>query len=284
MERRGEEVQLRTAAEGITGAARQGRSTRRRAAGLSAVESGSAALILIAWLVLFAGGILIDTKPYRYAISPEGVWAMDGTIDKAAAERYTPPRVVPGRVEAWVVVLFFYLPLNLALICVMAGALGAFGSRANLHNDDGHPDSTDDTSPYASAMLRGFFIYLFLTSGLLLLDDNPFDSPSPGQYIRLAGFLSLTSFVVNYQPHVFSQLIAWAFHRIQARGGEGELRPVDGSVRHTRAATEVVAVHAEVEQIVEATTSSGVIEGRGAGDGLPARGEAAREALRSAPL
>jgi len=69
-------------------------------------------------------------------------------------------------------------------------------------------------------MLRGFFVYLFLTSGLLLLDDAPFSNPTPGQYIRLAGFLSLFSFVVSYQPRLFNKLIVWAFERIQMREGD----------------------------------------------------------------
>jgi hypothetical protein len=71
-----------------------------------------------------------------------------------------------------------------------------------------------------SALLRGFFVYLFMTSGLLLLDETPFSSPSPGQYIRLAGFLSLFSFVLSYQPQLFTALIDSAFQRIQVRGRE----------------------------------------------------------------
>lgn len=270
--------------EGMQGAAEERAQPVRRERlphrpGLSAAETGAALLILMAWLVLFAGGILIDTKPYRYAISPEGVWAMDGTLDKPQAERYTPPRNPPGLVASWAVVLFFYLPVNLALVCVTAGALGAFGSQANLQNDQDPPISTDDSSPYASAMLRGFFVYLFLTSGLLLLDDNPFDNPSPGQYIRLAGFLSLMSFVVNYQPHVFSQLVTWAFQRIQARGGEGDPHTPDTALRHTRTTTDVVAMRAQVEQIVE-TPAEGPSPTEAAGDGLPEQSDTTLPPLR----
>ncbi len=243
----------------------------RHPGGLGIFERAGALLVLLAWLVLFAGGIMIDSKPYRYAISPEGVWAMDDTLDEPEEARYRPSGGVPHPVQAWAVVLFFYLPLNLALICVTAGALGALGNRANLQSDEDVRDSTDNSSPYASAMLRGFFIYLFLTSGLLLLDDNPFDSPSPGQYIRLAGFLSLMSFVVNYQPHVFSQLVTWAFQRIQARGGEPEAPLPEGTVQYTRTTADVVAVRAEVDQIVQAGPT---------GDGLPASDEAARDAVR----
>jgi hypothetical protein len=125
-----------------------------------------------------------------------------------------------SKLTAWAVVLFCFLPLNLAWVCAAAGALGAFGSRANLSDDQTHRASRDNTNPYTSAVLRGFFVYLFMISGLLLLDDSPFSNPAPGQYIRLAGFLSLSSFVVSYQPRLFSMLIVWAFHRIQVREGD----------------------------------------------------------------
>jgi hypothetical protein len=59
-----------------------------------------------------------------------------------------------------------------------------------------------------------------MMSGLLLLDDAPFSDAGPGQYIRLAGFLSLFSFVVSYQPKLFGSLILSAFQRIQVRGGD----------------------------------------------------------------
>ena len=117
-------------------------------------------------------------------------------------------------------VLFCYLPLNLAWLCATSSTLGSLGSRANLSDDSINVASIDGTNPYVSALLRGFFVYLFMTSGLLLLDETPFSSPSPGQYIRLAGFLSLFSFVLSYQPQLFTALIDSAFQRIQVRGRE----------------------------------------------------------------
>lgn len=240
--------------------------------GISKAEATAAALILVGWLVLFSGGIMVDTRPYRYAISPEGLWAMEGTTSQS--ERYVPPGATPDLIESWAIVLFFYLPVNLALICVMAGALGSLGNRANLQGDGDQRYSTDTSSPYASAMLRGFFIYLFLTSGLLLLDDNPFDHPSPGQYIRLAGFLSLMSFVVNYQPHVFNQLITWAYKRIEARGLSNA--PQGTTVSRT-AVKQTNIVHDQIEQIgpaangTELSEAPVVAETSSARPGRPAR-------------
>src|SRR5205085_9784850 len=90
----------------------------------------------------------------------------------------------------------------------------------NLTNDRAGRKLRDNNNPYVAAFIRGFFAYLFLISGLLLLDDQPFTNPAAAQYVRLAGFLSLLSFVISYQPRLFNTLLVWAFHRIQAREGD----------------------------------------------------------------
>jgi hypothetical protein len=103
---------------------------------------------------------------------------------------------------------------------VAASVLGALGEQANLSRLPMSHRGQLPSNPYVSATLRGFFVYLFLLSGLLLLDDAPFTTPTQGQYVRLSGFLSLFSFVVSYQPRLFNVLIVWAFHRIQVKEGD----------------------------------------------------------------
>jgi|KBSSwiStaDraftv2_1062776.scaffolds.fasta_scaffold128843_2 hypothetical protein len=196
---------------------------------LGVLESVSAFVVFALWLCIFAGGILVDTEPYRVAISSGGAdllrnEPMKGTPGFSASAPAMPSaqalHAAPGKVTSWTVVLLCFLPLNLVWVCAAASALGAFGNRANLGSDQRDTRSRDDSNPYLSAVLRGFFAYLFMTSGLLLLDDAPFSHPSPGQYIRLAGFLSLLCFVVSYQPRLFNTLIVWAFHRIEVREGK----------------------------------------------------------------
>jgi hypothetical protein len=211
---------------------------------LNNYERFFASLVLITWLLLFAGGILVDTKPYRCVISPTGVQVL---ADEASTSG---PRGVdvcnsdqePGAgmwvptwpqswrnayvlAVSWLAVLLFFLPLNLALICAAAGTLGAFGEKANLQDEETPHTSHDETNPYLSGLLRGFFVYLFMISGLLLFEDKPFSNPGPGQYVRFAGFLSLFSFVVNYQPYLFTSLIEGAFQRLNTRrGGTADTR------------------------------------------------------------
>jgi hypothetical protein len=196
---------------------------------LTIIECTAAFGVFVGWLFLFAAGILIDTEPYRIAISPEGAAAMaaeetplPGAGAPAAPEAQAPAATAPVQpltsskplMISWLVVLMCYLPLNLAWLCITSSTLGAFGNRVNLSDDEAQRRGRDDSNPYVSALLRGFFVYLFMTSGLLLLDDAPFSSPGPGQYIRLAGFLSLFSFVTSYQPRLFTNLVASASQRI----------------------------------------------------------------------
>ena len=190
--------------------------------GLRLFEGASSFLVFVLWLILFAAGILVDTRPIASTSVPPRSWRWKRRPSPGAA--VAPAR--PGTAHAgsiftaWLVVLFCYLPLNLAWLCATSSTLGSLGSRANLSDDSINVASIDGTNPYVSALLRGFFVYLFMTSGLLLLDETPFSSPSPGQYIRLAGFLSLFSFVLSYQPQLFTALIDSAFQRIQVRGRE----------------------------------------------------------------
>ena len=211
------------------------KTSRKEFAGLSRWQTFGASAFLISWLCLFAGGITVDTTRYRCAISPTaaGVLASEGRpgdpSTKEVCKEYVPEGAKSAEATSfgtkaipWMAILLFILPLNLAMVSASAGVLGALGNKANLEHDEIVPAdavqaptrSTDTSSPLMSGLLRGLFVYLFFISGLLLFDDKPFSSPGPGQYIRLAGFISLISFLVNYRPHLFTTISDWAFDRI----------------------------------------------------------------------
>lgn len=132
------------------------------------------------------------------------------------------------------VVLICFTPLNLALLCCTAGVLGAVGRWLQLSIQE-NPDARDNRHPFLSAVVRGLFVFLIVISGTLVLLENPIlSTASPGQYVRFAGLLSLTSFVVNYDPRVFLTLFDQVRERLQERSErsasdeEGEATPDEG--------------------------------------------------------
>jgi hypothetical protein len=118
-----------------------------------------------------------------------------------------------------VMVVLTFTPPNLALL----GALAAVAGAAGRWMTDG--TSTEESASAAaarrhamtlrgwassamlSALSRGFFVYLAMLSGLLILTGDPFDRPTPGQYVRLAGTCSLFCFIVGWQPDLLKKLM-----------------------------------------------------------------------------
>lgn len=235
---------------------------------LNAKECLAAFVVFALWLVLFGGGIVVDTEPYRNAISPGGVKKSQAEAIALGDQKDNPkdnpskaagaesdqgkvPDWIAGRrglIKSWFVVMLWYMPINLVFLCGVAGVLGAFGNRANLSDDRMPPPSRDNSNPYLSALLRGLFVYLVMISGLLLLDTNPFGNPQPGQYIRLAGFLSIFSFVVSYKPSIFSTLVEWASQRIEEREEIRDRHLAIQDITHTKATLEKTTVHAESKE------------------------------------
>jgi hypothetical protein len=112
-------------------------------------------------------------------------------------------------------ILICFTPTNLAFLSCTAGVLGAVGRSLKLVDSGDRPPS-DETHPLLSAVIRGLFVFLVVISGLLALLENPIlGTASPGQYVRYAGLISLTSFVVNYDPSVFATLLDQVRERME---------------------------------------------------------------------
>ncbi len=213
----------------------------------------------VAWLWVFAGGLTVATEPYRVAVSPLGAATIADTTVEAviarsraalglgdAPDSIPPTRFagagVPSPFHAAIIVALFFTPTNVALLCVLAGLLGALGARANLrtgrpllgargaapggpggNGGDGASGADgpvltvhiDNVNPYLSGALRGFFVYLMVISGLLVMLGNPFENITPFSYIRFAGLLSLFSFAVSYDPDLFSSLLQRVGDRVK---------------------------------------------------------------------
>lgn len=219
---------------------------------------GGVGFAVACWISLFAAGIVVDSEYYRGVISPGGVVDLENEerpvvrespvelalADSLAADQDTllltraPGATGSGdaafRIEtgpsgasglgrffwaiwAFLVVVVSFTPSNLALLCCTAGVLGAMGRRMQL-SAEVDPDTLDRTYPYLSAILRGFFVFLVVISGVLVLIEDPIlSTSSPEQYVRFGGLLSLTSFVINYDPSLFAMLLDQVRDRLEER-------------------------------------------------------------------
>jgi hypothetical protein len=145
---------------------------------------------LLAWGFLFAAGLIIDSTPYRTTLG---------------STAYTP---FLDKLRCWFVVITTYTLPNVALLACLASILGAAGHRLKVGLLEEEVPEGHTSHPYAGAVIGGFFVYLVALSGILILVEKPWANPSPEQYARLAGFISLLSFLMGYSPRMLSRFLA----------------------------------------------------------------------------
>jgi len=159
---------------------------------LFSILVGSISCIL--WVIEFGLGMLVDSKPFR---------------DRVAAH-FDP--------AAFFVCLVSYTPTNIFMLCLLASIVGGCASRLVvsgakkiLENEEAAPPVTDShiylvENPFAS-MLRGMIVYFSFLAGVFVSGSNLLLEPTPAGYTQAAGFISLLSFVVGYDPTMFSSFI-----------------------------------------------------------------------------
>lgn len=151
------------------------------------------------WVGVFLAGTLVNSLPYRQEFTK-----LDG-----------------GPIHTIVIglkVASTYTLTNVCILCLLASLLGMVGAKAQLGPDSERRSREDCTSPGISALLRGFFVYLALIAGVVVLSESPTE-PSQTQYVKLAGLMSLVGFVVNYHPALFGKLMSKAFPLAGGAGG-----------------------------------------------------------------
>ena len=179
------------------------------------------AIALLAWFSLFAAGASIDSAPYRQALAGPGA---AGTVDDVAAASSGGTAAAQGtaaRLSKWTAflgVMAFYTPLNVALLTILAGLVGGCASRLtwvraqeNIPHAEKGVRTTSDvfrTEPPVASMLRSFLVYLAFIAGIFITTNDPFKSPTPDQYVRLAGLFSFVSFGVGYDPTRFQSILS----------------------------------------------------------------------------
>lgn len=173
------------------------------------VTAGQAAVCLasiMAWIVLAIAGVAITTKPY---IDAMGSGTSLGFV---------------GLTKAFFVLTTCYTFTNIAFLCCLSSIIGAVGRSAGIAKDVESDDATDFRTLCIAAIIRGFFVYITIVSGTLMLADQKFDDISIQQYLQLAGLVSLASFAAGYDPMLFGRL----FNRV-SMVEENLKRPLSGN-------------------------------------------------------
>ena len=180
--------------------------------GLSPRQTALIFVIIALWIMVFLGGILVNSEPYREIVSSYSL-----TASKAPAVNPDSESDTINVFTAWLVVVFFYTPTNILLLAMVSGVLGALSRMARLHTqeEDELELPSDKTNPLISGMLRGVFVYLLLISGMLIINEEPFIKPTQVQYLRLAGFLSLLSFLLSYNPSRFRSFLSKGLEKFE---------------------------------------------------------------------
>jgi hypothetical protein len=143
---------------------------------------------VIMWLLIFLPGLTINSSPFRQEI-------LEGTVT----------------FQNFTTVLITYTITNVALLCCLAGVVGAATKRITTKSSN---EKKATEKPLVNAIFlgftRGFSVYLLLLAGVYAATPDPFAMPTPEQYVRMAGTLSLMSFTVNYEPDLFQTIVGIA--------------------------------------------------------------------------
>jgi hypothetical protein len=147
---------------------------------------------LAVWLFFLTVGITIATPPMVNAVQ-------SGTMGWFSIVGYL------------VVIVFCHTVPNMAILCCLSAFLGVVASRAVSGVPQSGP-TQERLSIYVAAVTRGFFVFLVIVSGTILLSEQSFMNLTQERYIRLTGLASLFSFAVGYNPSVFVNLLERVTH------------------------------------------------------------------------
>jgi hypothetical protein len=164
---------------------------------VTTAEIAFGVISVVAWLLLFVAGTVVGTADFRTAL---------GAGRLASASEV---------ITAILTVLTCYTITNVAFLAVLAAVAGEFSARSRVssltisirRDDDATPHLRDVLACYSAAGMRGFVIYLLFIAGLLLVTTDAVANADQGQYVRLAGLLSVVSFAAGYDAELFRRAI-----------------------------------------------------------------------------
>jgi hypothetical protein len=178
---------------------------------------------LLAYLLLFAAGMLVSSEPYRKQLAEHSV-SISPVAVATAANVATPPVTAQPLTsaemfKAFLLAMLLYTPTNVALLTILAGFVGGCASYLTYAEastelrakgtDQPAPDLRAlfrTESPFAS-MFRSLLVYLATMAGIFVTTSEPFATPTAEQYVRLAAAISVFAFIVGYDPTKFHDIV-----------------------------------------------------------------------------
>lgn len=160
------------------------------------------------WLLIFTLGLAVPSQPFR-----DRLLAL-GTTAGANLGLF-------GIVQDVVTVALVYTPTNLMLLCCVSSLVGCLARLATTRAQAearrapataekprvAEEPIAADLAPAISAVTWGFFIYLVVLSGTIVITGEPFKATSPESYLRVAGTTSLFAFAVGWRPEILTTLV-----------------------------------------------------------------------------
>ncbi len=156
----------------------------------------SGSIGVAAWIILFSLGMLIDSSLYRKTLSTD------------------------FSLSHFIMTVLTFTPTNIAMLCLVSSFTGGCASllviskAEKVFGLDKQSNSKKTTShvymsesPFSS-MLRGIVVFFAFLAGVFVTGSTAFSTPTEQAYTQAAGFVSLLSFVVGYDPTVFRNLIS----------------------------------------------------------------------------
>ena len=152
-------------------------------------------LLISLWLFLFGGGIFVPTGDFRKLLL-----GSSGDLN------------LVQRLQYGAVVICFYTVTNIFFLSLLSSCIGCMTCRwrvtGQLEGLMSFYAGLHAKRIYLAALLRGFFLYLMVISGFLVLStEEAIVQTGFAQYIRVAGLTSILGFMVGYDPQIAYRLM-----------------------------------------------------------------------------
>lgn len=185
-------------------------------------------VLIFIWLLLFCVGFLIDSTSFRKDLNIASKSAYDSTVQVSYSSKKMlmdtvrvivkkevtsfpspeSPKEYVSRMkllaQSFFGTIFTWTPTNIAFLSILSGLIG---SLLYLINTIDVLFLSQKKAFFVGGAIQGFAIYLMLISGVFLVTNDPFGNVTAGQYVRLAGLVSLASFTCGHNPKMFISLL-----------------------------------------------------------------------------